>query len=223
MKIEITKNDIDYALSPSPWDLGNKVLYSLCQDYPNHSSDDAIIAKIWLIGRAYAAAIERRKNAEETSDDFYESTVVETIKNSDIDNWIASLPNHLFDPWHELASVITIHKKLMDVFSTLTDLNKRALTSKYLHFHKPNLFYIYDSRAKEAISKITPRPNYIKEITADEADTEYHIFCRRCQYLCDIINVRFHEALTPRQIDKILLRITDKIRKGKIDGEIAKR
>jgi hypothetical protein len=217
MKIEITKNDIDYALGPSPWDLGNKVLYSLCQDYPNHDSGEAIIAKIWLIGRSYAAAIERRKNAVETSDDFYEITVVETIKNSDIDSWIASLPNHLLDPWHELGNVITIHKKLMDVFSTLTDMNKRALASKYLHFHKPNLFYIYDSRAKEAISKITPRPNYIKEITAEEADSEYRIFCRRCQYLCDSISEHFHKTLTPRQIDKILLRITDKLRKEKVE------
>jgi hypothetical protein len=105
----------------------------------------------------------------------------------------------------------------MDVFSTLTDMNKRALASKYLHFHKPNLFYIYDSRAKEAISKITPRPNYIKEITAEEADSEYRIFCRRCQYLCDSISEHFHKTLTPRQIDKILLRITDKLRKEKVE------
>jgi hypothetical protein len=217
MKIEITKNDVDYALGPSPWDLGNQVLYSLCQSHPKHDIGEAIIAKVWLIGRSYAAAIERRKNAEETSDDFYETTVVETLKKSDLDNWLASLPNQLLDPWQELGAVITVHKKLMEVFSNLTDLNKRTLASKYLHFHKPNLFYIYDSRAKEAISKITPRPNYIKNITAEEADHEYHVFCRRCQYLRDSIYEHFDKALTPRQIDKILLRITDNIRKRKVN------
>lgn len=215
MKIEITKDDINYALGPSPWDLGNEVLYSLCQQHPKHDMGNAIIAKVWLIGRSYAAAIERRKNAEETSDDFYEITVVEKIKKSNLDDWLANLPNQVLDPWHELGSVITVHKRLMDIFSDLTGLGKRALASKYLHFHRPDLFFIYDSRAKEAITKITPRPNEIKDITAEESDSEYHIFCRRSQCLRDSISERFGETLTPRQIDKILLRITDKIRKAR--------
>jgi hypothetical protein len=217
MTIEITKADIDYALGPSPWDLGNQVLYSLCQNHPKHDLGEAIIAKVWLIGRSYAAAIERRKNAEETSDDFYEITVVDKIKKSNLDNWLANLPNQVIDPWNELGSVITVHKRLMDLFSDLTGLEKRALASKYLHFHRPDLFYIYDSRAKEAITKITPRPNEIKNITAEDSDSEYHIFCRRCQYLRDSISKRFGATLTPRQIDKILLRITDKIRKEKLE------
>ena len=215
MKIEITKDDINYALGPSPWDLGNEVLYSLCQQHPKHDMGNAIIAKVWLIGRSYAAAIERRKNAEETSDDFYEITVVEKIKKSNLDDWLANLPNQVLDPWHGLGSVITVHKRLMDIFSDLTGLGKRNLASKYLHFHRPDLFFIYDSRAKEAITKITPRPNEIKDITAEESDSEYHIFCRRSQCLRDSISERFGETLTPRQIDKILLRITDKIRKAR--------
>lgn len=217
MIIEITKADIDYALGPSPWDMGNQVLYSLCQNHPKHNVGEAIIAKVWLIGRSYAAAIERRINADESSDDFYEIKVVEKIMKSNLDNWLANLPNQVMDPWNELGLVITVHKRLMDLFSDLTGLEKRALASKYLHFHRPDLFYIYDSRAKEAIKKITPRPNEIRNITAEDLDLEYHIFCRRCQYLRDSISKRFSEILTPRQIDKILLRITDKIRKEKLE------
>ncbi len=217
MKIEITKDDIDYALAPSPWDLGNQVLYTLCQTHPKHDMDDAIIAKVWLIGRSYAAAIERRKNPEETSDDFYEITVVERIKKSKLDDWLDALPKQIVDPWRDLGCVITVHKRLMDLFSALTGLEKRALASKYLHFHRPDLFFIYDSRAKEAITKITPRPNEIKDITTEDSDSEYHMFCRRSQYLRDSISERFGETLTPRQIDKILLRITDKIRKEKLE------
>jgi hypothetical protein len=52
MKITITKDDVDHALASSSWDLGNQVLYSLCQDHPNHDRGDAIIAKIWLVGCA---------------------------------------------------------------------------------------------------------------------------------------------------------------------------
>jgi hypothetical protein len=210
MKVQITKDDIVYALGPSPWDLGNQVLYSLCQNYPKHDADDAIVAKFLLIGRTYAAAIERRKNAEETSDDLYTVTLVKKIKKSKLDAWLAALPNQVIDPWRVLGSVITVHKRLTDLLFDLTGQEKRVLASKYLHFHRPDLFFIYDSRAKNAITKVTPRRNEIRDIAAGHADSEYHVFCRRCQYLRDSISERFGTNLTPRQLDKILLRLTDK-------------
>lgn len=213
MMIEITEDDIDYALGPNPWDLGNQVLYTLCQTHPKHDSDDAIIAKIWLIGRSYAAAIERRKNVGENSDNFYEITVADKIKKSKLDDCLDSLPIQIVDPWRDLGSVISIHKHLMDLFHDLTGLDKRALASKYLHFHRPDLFFIYDSRAKEAIKKVTPRLTEIKDINAKDMDSEYHKFCRRSQYLLDSIREKYHKNLTPRQIDKILLRISDRIKR----------
>lgn len=215
MDMQITRDDVDFALAPSPWDLGNQVLYTLCQDHPTHNRGDAIIAKIWLIGRSYAAAIERRKNADDTSDDFYETIVVEKIRKSQLDDWLAVLPARLTDPWTELGAIITAHKRLMDLFSSMTGLEKRSLASKYLHFHRPDLFFIYDSRAKEAIGKATPRLNQIKSINAEDQDSEYHTFCRRAQWLREDINTRYHRNLTPRQIDKILLRITDRTRKAR--------
>jgi hypothetical protein len=213
MKIQITKDDIKYALEPSPWDLGNQVLYSLCQEHPKHNRGDAIIAKVWLIGRSYAAAIERRKNAKNTSDDFYETVVLERMKKSKLDKWIAALPEKMTNPWVDLGLIITVHKQLMDLFFDMTGIEKRSLASKYLHFHKPDLFFIYDSRAKEAISKVTPRMNQINNITAEAQDSEYHSFCRRVQFMKESIKKRFGKDLSPRQLDKILLRITDKIKK----------
>lgn len=215
MKIQITKDDVDCALGPSPWDLGNQALYSLCQDYPRHDRDDAIIAKVWLIGRSYAAAIERRKNSKDTSDDFYETTVATKIKNSQLDDWLAALPDRITDSWYQLGSVIVLHKRLMDLFFDMTGLEKRSLASKYLHFHRPDLFFIFDSRAKEAITKVTPRLNQIKAITTENADWEYHTFCRRGQWLRESIKGRFGRDLSPRQLDKIPLKITNKIRKAR--------
>jgi len=215
MKIKITKDDIDYALASSPWDLGNQVLYSLCQDHPKHDRGDVIIAKVWLIGRSYASAIERRKNAQDTSDDFYETIVVANIKKSKLDQWLAALPERMTDPWTELGSIITVHKRLMDLFSEMTGLEKRSLASKYLHFHRPDLFFIYDSRAKESINKITPRLNQIAKIKAEDQDREYHAFCRRAQCMREDTNNQFGRNLNPRQLDKILLRITAKIRQAR--------
>ena len=47
------------------WDFGNGILYEMCKEYPKHEKEDVIVGKIWLIGRSYAAAIERRKNKDE--------------------------------------------------------------------------------------------------------------------------------------------------------------
>lgn len=115
-KVIISNKDITDALVPSVWDLGNNVLYELCKNNPKHESDEAIIAKIWLIGRAYAAAIERRKNAKVTSDDFYENTIVNEIKKSKVDEWLANLPDQIANPWEQVSSAITAHKRLMDLF-----------------------------------------------------------------------------------------------------------
>ncbi len=60
--MNITKRDVDLAKTDDIWALGNETLYKLCRDHPEHKNDKAIVAKIWLIGRSYAAAIERRKN-----------------------------------------------------------------------------------------------------------------------------------------------------------------
>jgi hypothetical protein len=62
----ISRRDIDASRRPWPWDLGNSVLYDLCRKHPSHKTADEILAKVWLIGRSYAASIERRKNVKET-------------------------------------------------------------------------------------------------------------------------------------------------------------
>ncbi len=199
-KIEITKDIIDFALNPSIWELGNDVLYSLCRKYPRHDRANAIVAKIWLIGRAYAASIERRKNKNNISSDyFYENNVVKEIQGSQIDEWL--------DKAKDLSGAISVHKQLMDIFYSITNLSKRSLASKYLHFHKPDLFYIYDSRASTAIKKVCPDIKNIEQVKVEKADEEYLNYCRRCLWLKGHIQKIYKKELTPRQIDNILLQI----------------
>ena len=207
---QIEKADVQNALAESVWDFGNNVLYRLCEEYPEHNSPTLIVAKIWLIGRSYAAAIERRRNATGSSDDFYERTVAPTVLKSKLGDWLARLPDRLENPWRDLRSVVAIHKRLTDVFSGITGLAKRSLASKYLHFHRPDLFFIYDARAARAISKVTPSIRRVPEIKCREADTEYLMFVRRCQWLHEDVLERFRVNLTPRQVDKILLRVARK-------------
>ena len=208
--IKIKNDDVETALAPTPWDLGNQVLYDLCRKFSNHTQDDVIIAKVMLIGRVYAAAIERRKNKEtkDVSDEFYINAVAPTLKESQLDEWLTSLPvpGEMADTWNNLVDVVTLHKRLTDIFFRMTNMNKRSLASKYLHFHRPDLFFIYDSRAEESIKQITPRLNLIRNISASLHDCAYLKFCRRAQFLRDQISDRFGMVLTPRQIDNLLLR-----------------
>src|ERR1700675_3892793 len=88
----LTPEFINKALSVTAWDFGNQVLYDLCATNPGHARDDIIIAKVWLIGRSYAAAIERRRStAGAVGDAFYETVVAPKIRSSGIDDWFHAL------------------------------------------------------------------------------------------------------------------------------------
>ena len=60
------------------WDYGNQVLYDMCRANPNLKQDQILIEKIWLIGRTYAAAIERQRTTEGTLGDASCEIVVAT-------------------------------------------------------------------------------------------------------------------------------------------------
>ena len=150
------------------------------------------------------------KNAKDASDDFYETTVACSIKESKIDEWLAYLPDQIVNQWEQLGTTITVHKYLMDLFKRITGLEKRALASKYLHFHRPDAFFIYDSRAKKAISMLTPGIRQISAINCNKSDEEYLNFVRRCLWLRDRIALEYNVVFTPRQIDKILLNLVDR-------------
>jgi hypothetical protein len=199
----ITKKDIESTQKPGIWDLGNSVLYDLCRTHPDHKSKCEIVAKIWLIGRSYAASIERRKDAKEIGDDFYTGVVAPTVRKSGVDAWLASIKKA---DGPGSPRTIEIHKSLMDLFRSITSLDKRSLASKYLHFHKPDVFFIYDSRARQSITKLVPRLSQIPDIATDACDPEYKDFIRRCVWLRNHIQTSFKVALTPREIDNLLLR-----------------
>jgi len=121
-----------------------------------HADDDAIIAKVWIIGRTYSAAIERRKPGKAqtpTGDEFYTDHVAPGIRNSPMDKWLARLKplgsvNH-----NSLPQILDVHAKVTELFRSLSGLNKRSLASKYLHFHFPKLFFYLRCTRRERSSK----------------------------------------------------------------------
>jgi len=190
------------------WYLGNKVLYDLCSTYPDHKKDQEIIAKIHLIGRTYAAAIERRKdNKKKINDDFFIDVVLPKIKNSDIDKWFMYCRKNNDD-----STILTIHKNLVDLFNEISDLDKRSLASKYLHFHFPDLFYMYDSRAASSLGTLQTILNMrirVKNTTDPLYDPVYYKFFTKCKKLHTFIEEHYQTTLTCREFDNILIEIAN--------------
>lgn len=193
------------------WNLANQVLYDLCSVHPKHINADEIVAKIWLIGRSYAAAIERRKNAKDFVGDFYYDEVAPRIIaiSDKLDDKIGDLIAYSRISAETLDSTFSLHGFLMGVFHELTGMDKRSLASKYLHFHCPNMFFIYDSRASKAIRRFVRKSKGALEGHI-LYDMEYADFCIRALELRDYLNSEYHLELTPRELDNLLLYYSNK-------------
>ncbi len=194
------------ACSSSPWDLGNEVLYSLCRAHPTHADGPAVIAKMWLIGRSYAAAIERRRDRAAGKDDFYIEVVAPQIVASPIDQWLLQLAEFSHPSVDSLPPILRTHAQVTKLFDQISGLEKRSLASKYLHFHLPHLFYIFDKRAVTAMRKLTDLVGRA-HVPPEEADLEYGKFALKCLRLQDHIAEAFGITMVPRDLDKLLLRL----------------
>ncbi len=202
---------VEIAKKEDVWRLGNEVLYDLCSKYPNHKTPEEIVAKIWLIGRSYAAAIERRKTESEEkkqeNDKFYETDVVNAVLESDLDSNLEKLKGISKINDDTIPEILFVHKFLVDTFKEITRMEKRSLASKYLHFHFPNLFYIYDSRA---IASLHKSQNGKKRVILPqgESDKEYAIFFMKLhRWQQEIFKETMNpdNFLTPREMDRLLL------------------
>jgi hypothetical protein len=146
-KSGITEGSVRYSQDKTPWEIANKIIYKICSDYPRHDNIEVAIAKIWIIGRTYAAAIER--GAPNTGDQFYETKVGPQM--------VVGIDS-VFEPLRTIKSVADKNLSMvMEAYNLTNELlrdiagkERRSLSSKYLHFHFPNLYYLYDSRALES-------------------------------------------------------------------------
>lgn len=110
------------------WVYGNEVLYNMCKANPRHDNADIIVGKIWLIGRSYAAAIERTKGVGEIADFYYDIVAPKLLSvGEELDRRIAELNAipHLYN--QSLDRVLNTHKFLVDVFSYITKTNQKSV------------------------------------------------------------------------------------------------
>lgn len=177
----------------------------MCEENPYHKDSDVVVGKIWLIGRSYAAAIERRKDGIKT-DDFYFDVVAPKMRKigKKLDKEIKELSQ---PSANHIINLLRTHKFLTDVFTNISNLQKRSLASKYLHFHCPQKVFIYDSRARDAIHKLVERPDksVLSPLQLDKFDKEYGDFVCRIIELKKFLEAELNTKLSPRDIDNFLL------------------
>jgi hypothetical protein len=195
----------------SAWDFGNGVLYDLCNANFYHKDTDKILSKVWLIGRAYSAAIERRKNKETINDNFYIGKVAPAFKNSMIDSFLANLKKHNELTIDNIPLILEAHSYLTQLTASITGLEKRSFSSKYLHFHLPNLFFIYDSRVvgslRQFIDRVPKSMEYL--LASNSVDNEYAKFVCKCFIVRNYIIDKHKIELTIRQFDNILIELAN--------------
>ncbi len=188
------------------WQLGNDCLYSLCEKNPHHKNVDEVVAKLWLIGRSYAAALERRKNKRKKDPEFYEFIAAPAIIESDIDLKLKAIRKYSEISEAALQTITDIHSYLTGIFYKLTNQYKVSLASKYLHFHFPKHFFLLDSRAQKGLRKIAKGLRVSIEF---QDDYWYGHFSAKLLSIRQYIKDKRGINLTPREIDTLLLMIAD--------------
>lgn len=196
--------------------VGNKILYDMCKNYPYHKDKSEIIAKVWLIGRSYATSIERNKNNKNISDDFYSDVVAPKFKkNNAFDNLLLNVKKLKELNENNINIVLEAHKKVIDFIREITQDDKRSFASKYLHFHFPNLFFIYDSRVAGVIDSVFRNIGYYSKdverisFQLKKYDKTYANFFIKCFYFWKFCK-KENLPLNLRQIDSFLIKKANK-------------
>ena len=201
-----------YDDSDERYRLANQLLYKIVKDYPDNTDAHHIVTKFWIIGRTYAAAIERRNNKADTPGDFYYEYVAPAIADSELDKKISDIKKKHKELTDEaLRDVLSLHGYLVKLIKGITKKEKRSLASKYLHFHLPELVLIYDSRVASVIGKfINGRTNGLK--IEKDWDKVYAIFAYKAYEIYKTLKKERYaskaDTLT-RVVDTFLLRYCD--------------
>jgi hypothetical protein len=133
--------------------------------------------KMWLIGRAYAAPIERASGESGQGNVLY-AKVAEVFVNSGIDEWLDSLGDITRVDYENVSRILRVHRRFIDLLKQSTGRERRSFASKYLHFHRPQAFFIYDSLADAEIRKrVRDRGRFPIPAACKQFDPPYTAFC----------------------------------------------
>jgi hypothetical protein len=196
-------------------DLRNDILYKTCRTHFRHKNNDTIFAKISLIRSVAMEREQNVKNKEVWYNGFDTESIISALKNSEIDHEMNVLKKIELSPGVR-SLPLSVYAYLLKIIEKSVDSRIiHSFWSNYLHFHLPQLFFIYDDRTEEAISKhddsflkMVMSTSYCRKLihrySNQPADQYARFFCKcivfrqELFFICDT-------KLTPREMDKILL------------------
>lgn len=194
----------DYKEYLRLWD---KTLYGLCKKYPEHDQLDAIFAKVALIGRSYAAGLERHTEGKKRRLDIICNFMLKNGKA--IDKEISKLAKlKPFITNENLQTILGSHYKLCKLLAPIMQNRNlpRSFMSKYLHFHAP-VVPIYDSIGSSLLKSKDwyPWNRSMSEISnPKKVDPQYWRHCVRLLFLQeDMKQGGYHP--TVRELDYYLV------------------
>jgi len=192
---------------------GNEILYDMCRREPRHDDLDVVCDKLWLIGRSHAASAERNRVK-----DYHLERTAWLIAESDIDARLAEAREIERPTLDNLPLILDTHRMLTGIFEHPgeaggTGQRKRSLASKYLHFHAPRAFFIYDSISLASVERVLSsngRAKYVEpDSLRDHGDPEYRRYAvRLIQYRDEILETELGKLASPRCIDNQLQEYT---------------
>jgi hypothetical protein len=193
MKSILSREFITDALSQSILDPRSRALYELCFLHRHHLHDEIIADKLRLIARLYAEY--------GAGPGFSPELGAHRLSKSPVDRWFSSLGTaEELDAW----LLLELHKRVMDVFVGIpgAEAEARSLASKYLHFHFPELFCIYDSQVEKAARELSEGEcGFLAMSDYDPVYGRFHACCRK---LAERLAPELGRRLSPREMDRVL-------------------
>jgi hypothetical protein len=187
----------------------NEILYRMCSEQPDHAEPEVVASKIQLIGRSYAATLERGAGDGFSYDEFGREFV--SRYGEELDSYLMDLrKTGRIEQSENQEKLLCTHQFLMNALGCLTrhdrrleGATKRSLASKYLHFHSPLNVFIYDSvvvaqLAKEVRGASLP----LADSSRHTVDSDYAKFVNQILYYRGIEEGRTSGIrLSPRRLD----------------------
>lgn len=192
------------SLTPDyPNRLGNDILYRMCSDYPNHNDLNVVHSKIWLVSYAYSTHLHRKSGSNALGN------VAKTLHVADIDSITSLCASIQSINLRNIHISIEVHAKICGILQSVLSVNPRSFVSKYLHFHYPNAFFMYDSKVVRNIRlQIKQHQGAPKKFDLDKTvklnnyDKNYMWYCLRAIYYRD--TVKNLPGASPREVDRYL-------------------
>ena len=210
-RLTVSRAELDAAVTSfqAEWGMVDEVLYRLCRDFPSHDSQSAVMAKVALIERAYAAGLERQVKFDRKKGEQPIVVAGEYVwaRGHEIDELLAPL-RHISEPLstQSMAGIVEQHGRFVQLLRGTTrgeSLSPRSFASKYLHFHC-RVVPIYDEYARQAITRLVRwERSYAPFPLPPHGDPEYWDYCVRFCRLYDACRQAGTKA-TVKELDAFL-------------------